>query len=70
MRGTSARRRASRFWPGIDVVPSSDWPSDDVAPRPYFFSIFQNTGVAGPPSTPDERFVLQALGAKYCPSGM
>lgn len=43
--------------------------SDDVAPASYFFSIFQNTGVAGPSSTP-ESDLLQALGAKYCPSGM
>ena len=29
-------------------------------PRPYFFSMFQNTGVAGPSSTPDS-LVLQPL---------
>ena len=32
-------------------------------------SIFQNTGVAGPSSTPVSDF-RQALGARYCPSGM
>ena len=32
-------------------------------------SIFQNTGVAGPPSTPVSDF-RHALGAMYCPSGM
>src|SRR5436305_81060 len=32
-------------------------------------SIFQNTGVAGPPSTPVSDF-RHALGAMYCPSGI
>ncbi len=32
-------------------------------------SIFQNTGVAGPPSTPLSD-LRHALGAVYCPSGM
>jgi hypothetical protein len=32
-------------------------------------SIFQKIGVAGPSSTPEIDF-RQALGAKYCPSGM
>jgi hypothetical protein len=32
-------------------------------------SMFQNTGVAGPPSTPVSDF-RHALGAVYCPSGM
>jgi hypothetical protein len=35
----------------------------------FVFSIFQNTGVAGPPSTPVSDF-RHALGALYCPSGM
>ncbi len=39
------------------------------SPPPYFFSIFQNTGVAGPSRTPDS-LVLQPLGTRYWPSGM
>jgi hypothetical protein len=39
-------------------------------PPPYSdLSIFQNTGVAGPPSTPVSDF-RHALGAMYCPSGI
>ena len=39
--------------------------------RPAYsdLSIFQNTGVAGPPSTPVSDF-RHALGAIYCPRGM
>jgi hypothetical protein len=41
----------------------------DDPPCPHSdLSTFQNTGVAGPSSTPERDF-LQALGALYCPSG-
>ena len=70
----AARRRAFRGRPGAGtrqriVAAAPRRPSGvDRAPHSVL-SIFQNTGVAGPSSTPVSDF-RHALGAMYCPSGM
>jgi len=68
-RSTNDQDRQTTTAPLMTAAPHDD-PDEREEPSPYSdLSTFQNSGVAGPSSTPVSD-LRQPLGRRYCPSGM